>query len=121
MSIDLQKCRELIKAGEAHRMHPGGEMITGMTDQLREAVKDANATNDAIRVAQLDVQAAQRALEDERKSAQDYKANFPRFQAVIDTMRQIAAGAKGPKKLAADVLQKHGFELAPAPAVEAQP
>ncbi len=117
MPIDLPKCRSLIAAGDAHRMHPGGEMITAMTDQLREAVKDMNGSNDAIRNAQLAAQAAERALADEREAGKDYRQNTVRFQAVIEVMRQIAAGAKAPKKLALETLQKNGFEVVP-PAVE---
>jgi len=116
MPLDTVKARELIKAANNHRMHPGGELMIAIADQLGEAVKDAGAVNDAVRTARLEVQAAERALADERASTQDSKANTARLLAVVDGMRQIAGGAKGPKKLANDVLLANGF--ADQPVVE---
>jgi hypothetical protein len=116
--IDIPKSKELIRGANLHRMHPGGELMTAIADQLAEAVKDANAGNDALRLAQADVLAAQRALADERASVRDITAAHAKFQAVLAVLRLIAEGAKSPKKLAHDALVTNGFADVPPAAAE---
>jgi hypothetical protein len=117
MPFDTASARKVIISLQAHRSHPGGEMMVKAADLLNDALTDSVGAMTAIRAAEADALKAKRDNEGALLEIKELRERVAVGDAAVETLKQVAAAKKGAGKIAEAFLIERGL-IAP---VEVKP
>jgi hypothetical protein len=111
MPFDPALAKKTVTTLQAHRNHPGGDVMLKAADLLMEAVNDAGNSMGQIRTAEASAADIKRKYDDLLLEMKAVREKGALLEGALTALRAIATGKRGGNKMAAEFLERNNLAV----------
>lgn len=111
MPFDTLAAKKIIHVLEAHRNHPGGEIMLKAAEQLKAATDDAGNSMGQIRAAETVAAEAKGKYDGALLEIKALREKAPLLEGALTALREVATTKRGAQKIAMDFLAANNLAV----------